>query len=525
MRMGDLMQGRIRPLAKAGILAVFAFSMLLVSCYYAGGDDDSSGFVAMGPDHESPIGGLIPAQKPVYRFPDDFLWGVSTSAYQTEGDNFGSDYDVWNRHGHGSDICGEADRSYEMYETDADLAAALGVTAYRVGIEWARIEPVRGQYNEAEIHHYRRVLQAIVDRGMKPVVTLHHFTNPLWVEEQGGWLNVDTVDRFVKYSELMAADFGDLVDWWLTINEPVIYTMGAYMVLAYPGGRFNDFSRAMQATVNMIFAHARAYHAIKEADRIDADGDGKASMISIAKALYPVSPLHPDNPGDVKAAQMYDYVFDRLYLRAVVNGMLDVDGDGKYDNANANPPEGYYEELAGTLDFLGINYYNPLRVIHIPFIYGTIQGVPCFPQANLICYPGGREPYIHGDNDNEIYPEGILELIEDYQSEFKIPVMITENGVATTDGYLRSWFIIEHLKKVHDAIDAGYNVLGYLYWSLLDNFEWSQGYSMRFGLYTVDYSVFQRVPTEASETYSEIVHAGGMTQDVLERYAETPAIH
>jgi beta-glucosidase/6-phospho-beta-glucosidase/beta-galactosidase len=220
---------------------------------------------------------------------------------------------------------------------------------------------------------------------------------------------------------------------------------------------------------------------------------------------------------------MFDYLMNRLYFRAVVNGMLDANGDGDYTDAGTSPPEGYYDDLAGTLDFLGINYYNPVKVRYFPFVFGTVQGVPCYPQADILCYPGGRPPYLHGDNGNEIYPPDIYTLISDFQDEFQLPVMITENGLATTDGYLRSWFIIEHLKYVHMAIRDGYEVMGYLHWSLLDNFEWLQAYTMRFGLYAVDFSTFARMPTEGSETYSEIAHANGIGQELLDQYADQPA--
>ena len=455
-------------------------------------------------------------------FPEGFLWGVAGSAYQTEGGNVWSDYDRWIEDGHGTEPCGEADRSYELYELDAQLAASLGSNAYRMGIEWARIEPERDRINKAEVEHYRMVLQAVVDRGMRPVVTLHHFTNPIWIQQQGGWLNPDTVEQFVQYAELAAVEYGDLADLWLTINEPVIYTVGTYMINAYPGGRLSCFEKAVEATINMIFAHAGAYGAIKTLDAADADGDGQSALISAARALYPVEPLDPQNPDDAQSALMFDYFMCRHFFRAAVEGALDVNIDGDADDGYTDPPEGYYESLAGTMDFLAVNYYSPLRVKHFPALFGPIQGVPCYPQADFICYPGGREPYIQGDNGNEVYPDGLFELIADYQLDYGLPVFVTENGIASTDGYLRSWFIIEHLKSVHAAMESGLEVMGYLYWSLLDNFEWLLGYSMRFGLFTVDYSDFRRIPTEGGETFSQIAHAGGVSYDLLDRYSEPP---
>jgi len=457
-----------------------------------------------------------------YQFPDDFLWGIATSAYQTEGNNIWSDFDVWNREGHGKDICGAADNSYELYERDADLAASLGVKVYRMGIEWGRIEPERDQINQSEIAHYRQVLQAIVSRGMQPMVTLHHFTNPIWIEEQGGWLNPDTVDQFVDYAALMAANLGDLADLWLTINEPIIYTSGTYMTNMYPGGMLSSFPKTMVASVKMIYAHARAYHAIQAADEWDIDGDGRNTLISIAQALYPTWPLDPDNEQDRLSAIMYDYFYDRFFFNATVNGMLDVNLDGDTSDMDTMPPEGYHEELAGTMDFIGVNYYNPIRVIHLPTLFGTINGAPCFPQVEFLCWPFGRDPYVQGDNGNEVYPPGLLWLIVSFQTQYGLPIFITENGIAATDGYLRSWFILEHLKQVHAALDYGYDVMGYLYWSLLDNFEWLEGYGMRFGLFTVDYRTFERSPTEGGATYADVIELNGITQELLDKYQISP---
>ena len=500
------MRWRYAPTISA-ICAAFLIALLVAGC--AGGKKAG---------HETK-----PATGAGEQFPEGFLWGVAGSAYQTEGKNTGSDFDVWNRDGHGKDICGQADRSYDLYRLDAELAASLGCTAYRVGIEWARIEPKRGQYDAKEILHYRQMLQSIVDLGMRPILTLHHFTNPIWVEKQGGWMNQDTVDRFVAFARLAASEYGDLVDFYLTINEPMVYTIGSYMLNLYPGGCTSCFDKTMSATVNMIFAHARAYRAIKDADVWDADGDGEATRISFAHSIIPPSPLDPNDPDDADSAYWYDYLSHRLFLRAVVNGDLDVNANGSIDDRYTIPVEGHYDSLQGTIDFLALNYYNPVAVKHVSGVFGPVQGVPCMPQADFLCYPAGRGPYIQGDNGNEIHPEGIKDIIEDFQDEFKLPVLISENGVAATDGYLRSWFIIEHLKNVHAAMDDGYDVMGYLYWSLLDNFEWLEGFGPRFGLFTVNYSDYTRTATEGGRTYSEIVNANGISPDLQERYITPPA--
>ena len=455
----------------------------------------------------------------VIDFPADFLWGVSTSAYQTEGGNDNSDFTQWMLRLRHKDLCGMAADSYDLYETDADLARALGVNIYRLSIEWARIEPRQGQYDQAEIEHYRKVIEAIATRGIKPMVTLHHFTNPEWVYEQGGWRNEETVASFVAYARLMARNYGDLVDYWLTINEPVIYAAGLCLMFGYPGGSINNFPCAAEVATNMTFAHARAYHAIKEVDATDADGDGESAVVSLAQAIVPGYPRRPENAGDIESARLYDYFMNKMIFRELTTGELDANGDGD----TTDDGDGYFAELAGTLDFLGVNFYNSIKVLHVPLIFGPVQGVPCFPQADFICYPHGRPPYLHGDNGNPIEPDEFRRLLLDYAGEFPMPIIVTENGVATTDGYLRSWYIIEHLKALRGALDDGADVRGYMHWSLIDNFEWLMAYTVRFGLYRVDFKTFERSPTEGSETYAAIVHAGGVSQELLDKYAETPA--
>jgi beta-glucosidase len=354
-------------------------------------------------------------------FPDDFLWGVSTSAFQTEGGNVNSDFTQWMLKVFHRDLCGEAADSYDLYETDANLAQDLGVNIYRIGIEWARIEPQKGKYDEAEIEHYRKVIEAVVGRGIKPMVTLHHFTNPQWVQDQGGWRNAETIASFVAYARLMAKSYGDLVDYWLTINEPIIYASGLCLMAGYPGGSINNFPCAAEVSTNMMFAHARAYHAIKEVDTTDADGDGESAIVSIAQAIVPGYPRRPDNAGDIESARMYDYFMNKMIFYTLTTGELDANGDGD----TTDEGDGYYEELAGTLDFLGVNFYNSIKVLHVPLIFGPIAGIPCYPEANFICYPHGRPPYLHGDNGNPIEPEEFHKLLVDYADEFHLPIVIT----------------------------------------------------------------------------------------------------
>jgi len=455
-------------------------------------------------------------------FPEEFQFGVAMSAYQTEGGNNNSDYEEWVANGGGDQPCGKADNSYELYEEDIRLSARMGVKLLRTGIEWSRVQPERGVYDQKELDHYRKVFEALRKAGINPVVTLHHFTNPIWFHELGGWLRPEAIDDFTAYAARMAEEYGDLVDHWITINEPNVYFSGTYLMDAYPGGELLNLQHSMQAFGIMALAHAGAYHAIKENDQVDADGDGVDSLVYVAFAISPVGPCRENNLQDKQAASNWDYFYHLNFINAVVNGQLDMDFNGKLDNTNVYPPEGFYPELKGTLDMIGINYYNGIKVLYLPLLLNPIHAVPCYFPFDFLCDPANL-PKIRGDNGNEVDPSGIMKAIKELSS-YGLPLIISENGIATTDDYKRIWFTLEHLYQVASAIQQGYDVRGYLHWSLLDNFEWAYGYSMRFGLIRVDFETFERKWTESAEAYRIINKARGIPYSMFYQYEDPPKI-
>jgi len=468
--------------------------------------------------HEREAANEVPNPEDVaLEFPDGFMWGAASSAYQTEGHRVPTDYDAWlELTGAGNGLPGDACDSYDLYELDAELVRALGCNAYRLGIEWARVEPFPDEFDRDEIEHYRDVVQALASRGIKPIVTLHHFTNPFWVYENGGWANPETVDHFLDYVSAVVPELADLVDVWITINEPVIYSMGLELLSMYPGGHLANFKGFLSVTKQMALAHGYSYQLIHQLDTADADGDGEAALVSIAKCTQPVVPLDESNPDDVQAAIAYDYYFHWIYLNAITQGWIDLNGNGVLDGED----EGPYPELANTLDFLGVNYYAPARMKGFEFI-PYFGGFPCAFPVWFLCYPDGVD-FAHGDNGNEVFADGMLAAI-DYATKLGLPALITENGVATKDSYFRSWYIIEHLKRVHAAIESGADVRGFLYWTLMDNFEWTLGYTVQFGLYRLDRATLERKWTLACDTYKDIAEHNGLTYDLLARHSTPPA--
>lgn len=433
-------------------------------------------------------------------FGRDFSWGAATAAYQIEGDNTTSDLSAWEELGRLPEKSGKAVNSWERFLDDNRHLAEAGLNAYRLSIEWARLEPQPGTWDAGAAAHYRSLLDDLAARGIRPMVTLHHFTNPLWVDDPrsdpsptafDGWRDPRTPAALEGFARRAGAAFGDRVDGWIVLNEPMVYAMGAYVVGRFPPGGFGfDLTRTLFPEVlpNLIEGQVRAGRALRESDRVDADGDGVAARVGVAQNVIPV---YPARRPDADAARRFDAVYNQMFLLACTRGVFDTDADGQ---GPVDRPE-----WAGALDFIGVNYYTSAAVIAAP-VMTPVLGVPCEgtfeAQTGLPTLFGC--PPIKGERSDlgsEIVPDGIRRAILDLWERYRLPIVITENGVATLDDDLRSRHLVAHLKAVHQAIRAGARVEGYFYWSLMDNWEWGS-FAPRFGLYRVDrVNDFARSPT------------------------------
>ncbi len=453
-------------------------------------------------------------------FPAGFIWGTATSAYQAEGDCH-NDWTEWEQiEGkiYSGERSGKAANHYEMYAEDLALASSLGNNAYRFSIEWSRIEPQRDQWDMNEVRHYHDVIDACYENGLKPIVTLHHFTHPTWAisplhpdEAIGDWACDELVDEFVEFANFCAQQYGAKVDHWITINEPMVHLTHAFLLGLHPPGEILNLGKLQKGMANMLFAHARAYKAIKNKDEVDADHDGEASIVMIAKAMSKGIPYDDSNNSDIEAAERWNYIYNKLFLETLTDGYLDYDLDGSYDNQATVIPEGYYDELAGTLDWIGINYYAPTR------LDSRYLNVPPF-----YAYPDNRAKESEPSNDMgwRIYPPGLYDVLE-MAAGFDVPLLITENGMCDEDDDLRPAFIVSHLLGVLCAIEDGIDVRGYLYWALMDNFEWNSGFYPRFGLFYVDYeNDFQRIETTSSQCYADIISKGCIDDTIKDKYGE-----
>ena len=419
----------------------------------------------------------------VFQFPSNFLWGSATSAHQVEGHNIHNDWWAWEQAGRVRIPSGAACEQYQRYAEDFDLAASLGHRAHRFSIEWSRIEPAEGRWDDAAMAHYADVLRALRQRRLEPVVTLHHFTNPQWLLEQGGWATPLAVDRFARYAERVARALGPLVKYWAPINEPMVYVRMHYVQgLGPPGAR--DFRLALRVAEHLIRGHAAAYHAIHAGLRTDRP----APMVGIAHHIPAFKPCRRWFPLDRWATLVTDRFFNAAMLEAMTHGQWTVPGVGRL----AIP------EARKTLDFLGMNFYGR------QFIHWNPPG----PWPGETCDQGHHPRQVTERTSMgwDVSPETLEEVLVDW-APLGVPLFITENGTYMQDDAQRWRFILRHIQAVARAMQRGVPVLGYLYWSLLDNFEWAEGYGPRFGLIEVDYATQRRTVRESARRYAELCRA------------------
>lgn len=403
-------------------------------------------------------------------FPSDFLFGAATAAHQVEGANTASDWWQWERSVRRKQdlkrrkldprdfISGEACDHWRRFEEDFAWAKHLGHTAHRFSIEWARCEPKEGMFDGAAFAHYAAVLEALRSRGIEPVVTLWHFTLPQWLAKRGGWEARDAVERFKKFVARVAHDFALQVRYWVTVNEPTVYAWKAYREGVWPP-QAHDAIRSQKVLERLIQAHRAAYDIIKFVD--------SSSSVGIAHHLTAFEPSRPHS------------VADRLVVAAV-------------EHLSSTRP---IEATVATSDFIGVNYYSRRRVR-----FSLTQPHNFFMRT---------EPPVFTTTDMnwEIYPEGLLTVLRNVAKYVK-PILITENGLADATDAFRARFIVEHLGRVKQAMDEAIDVRGYLHWSLLDNFEWADGFGPRFGLIEVNYENQKRTPRASAEVYAEICRIG-----------------
>ena len=411
-----------------------------------------------------------PGQPQTRRFPAEFLWGAATSSHQVEGNNCWSDWWEYEQSGRLPHVSGEACRHYELYEQDFDMARSWGHNAHRFSIEWSRIEPSEGKWNREALEHYRAVIRALKKRGLEPVVTLHHFTNPAWFTHEGGWLRHDSATLFAHYAAYVVENLGQDVKYWLTINEPTVYVMQGYINGEWPPCLKASWVKALIAFRNLAKAHLAAYRALHNFRR--------DLMVGFAHSAPLVVPCDPERKRDRMAAAVRNIFLNSVFLYLI-----------GARNQNAR-------QAGKCLDFIGINYYTRYIIRSVGWGIGALLGRVCR-------VAGHNHRGLISDIGWEVYPDGLRIVLEKF-SRFGIPLLVTENGVATNDESLRCDFITRHLESLAEALASGVNVIGYLYWTLMDNYEWSLGMNPHFGLAAVDHKTQERHPRPCVEDFGRV---------------------
>ncbi len=395
------------------------------------------------------------------RFPDGFLWGSATSAHQVEGNNINSDWWQWEQTRPEKFRSGLACDQYNRYESDFNLIKQLNHNSHRLSIEWARIEPKEGEFDESEIEHYRKVLKALKDRGITVMLTLWHFTLPQWVANKGGWENGQTVKYFERFVKKIVPEIGEFVDIWVTLNEPGVYIYETYIIREWPNAKKSILGQ-IKTFLNLTSAHKKVYkyiHSVYPAGK----------PIGLAQNMLSFKPFHMHSIKEQLAVSLNDMLANHLF----------------------------YYFTKGTHDYTGINYYFHVR----------------FQNEQLIAKANMKETHDVSDLGWEIYPEGLFDVLTDVADD--IPIYITECGIASTNDDRRNRFLIMYLQEVARAIKSGVNVRGFFYWSLMDNFEWHRGFDPRFGLVEVDYKTQERKIRPSALVYTDIIQNNGIPHSLL----------
>jgi beta-glucosidase len=436
------------------------------------------------------------------KFPKDFVWGTATASYQIEGavseDGRGvSIWDTFSRtpgkvfEGHTGDTACD---HYHRYQEDIQLMKELGIQSYRFSIAWPRIFPDRGRFNQKGIDFYKRLVDELLQNDIKPAATMYHWDLPQYLQDKGGWVNRDTVNYFQDYAETLYRELGDVIPAWITHNEPWCAAFLSYGLGIHAPGH-QDWKEAIRASHHILLSHGKAVEAFRTS--------GLKGEIGITLNLNHVYP-EAGSKEDLEAAYRVDGFSNRWFLDPIFKGEYPKDMMelfARHVGPDDFIKQGDLETISRKIDFLGVNYYTRALVKN-------------GPEDGLLSVENLRGTDDRTDMGWEVYPQGLYDLLTRIKKDYgDIPLYITENGAAypdsvvngTVDDQKRIDYIEAHLEKSLQFINEGGNLKGYYVWSFMDNFEWSFGYSKRFGIVYVDYETQQRIPKKSSHWYRDLI--------------------
>ena len=427
-----------------------------------------------------------------YHFPRGFLWGTATAAYQVEGGNTNSTWYAWEEQPGrilNGDRAGLAcDWWNGRWREDLRRAADTGQNAHRFSIEWSRIQPAPDRWEEEALDRYLEMLRYMEELGLMPMVTLHHFSDPLWLKDKGGWVSPTVVGYFDAFVKRVVDTLKDYVSLWCTINEPNVFAVMAFMDGVFPPGE-KSLSRFYRVCLNLVRAHTAAYrtiHAIQPEARV-----------GLAINYRSMVPARPWFPPDRWITQLQSGVFNDLFPLAAKDGWV------RLPLLRRRVPE-----AKGTQDYIGINYYTRDQVKFSPLRPGEIFSRRFFREDAILSHTG----FIANE------PEGMWDALK-WANRFNLPILVSENGVEDPEDRLRPRYLAEHLHQVWRAANFNWPVKGYFHWTLVDNFEWERGWSQRFGLWELDVETQGRRKRPSADFFAEICRENGISAEMLARYA------
>lgn len=423
------------------------------------------------------------------KFNNQLSLGVASAATQIEGGECGHNWNDWYAKGKIKDHSNPARATdhYHLWKEDANLMASMKIKHYRMGIEWARICPNEGETDKAVIEHYREELKYLKEQGIKVLLTIHHFTNPMWFEKKGAFTKEENLGYFLDFVKLIVHEFGDFVAEYITINEPNVYATNSFYFGDWPPGE-KSFAKTISVMSNMTYCHIKAYKIIHEIRESMGYQDTK---VSFANHVRVFDPQNSRNPWHCICAKL----LDRFFQGAVTEAMST--GNFKWPlKKHKDISRGEY------LDFIAINYYTR----------STVSGFG----------DGVRKDAPKNDLGWEIYPEGIVRCITPIYQLIKRPIYITENGTCDNPDAFRSKYIYEHLKAISEC---DLPIERYYHWCFCDNFEWVEGESARFGLVYVDYETQERTIKKSGRFYTRMIEENGISDELYKEYIESTQYH
>ncbi len=418
------------------------------------------------------------------KFKNQLSLGVATAATQIEGGECEHNWNDWYRKGRIKDNSDPArtTKHYHLWKQDADLMAEMKIEHYRLGIEWARICPDEGEADEAAIAHYRNELLYLQEKGISTLLTIHHFTNPMWFEQKGGFTKKENLRYYLDFVALVIEAFGDIVSEYITINEPNVYATNSYYFGEWPPGE-ESFPKAITVMSNMSFCHIKAYQLIHSMHQKMGYHD---TQVSFAHHVRVFDAKNPRNPWHRICARL----LERFFQGAITEAMLTGKFKWPLKRAKEITPGEY-------CDFIAVNYYTRSTVSG--FGDGTKQDAP------------------KNDLGWEIYPQGLIRCAKKVYEVLERPIYITENGTCDNQDTFRCRYIYEHLKVI---TESKLPITRYYHWCFCDNFEWIEGESARFGLVHVNYETQERTVKRSGEFFTRMIEQDGVTQELYQQYVE-----